>query len=143
MYLIREGDPVTEILFVIWVNLDSCTTDVGCSGFFSSSQTTAGGLCGEELLIWSLNPHSTDSLPLSSRTVKALSDVETFCLSAENMRFIVLQFPTQHSTKLRHRVKFYYGGHGQRATSKQLGGVTDEGRSWLSHLLLLQWILLM
>lgn len=106
MYLIREGDPVTEIFFIIRGYVDSCTTDGGRSGFFSSSQITAGGFCGEELLMWFLDQHPTDSLRSSIRTVKPLSDVETFCLSADNMKFIVLQFPTLRTTKLRHKFKF-------------------------------------
>jgi len=62
-FLICEGVPITEILFVSWGQLDSCTTDSARSGFFNSSQITADVFFGEELLIWFLDQHLTDSLP--------------------------------------------------------------------------------
>jgi cyclic nucleotide gated channel len=35
-YTVREGDPVTEMLFIIRGKLESSTTDGGRTGFFNS-----------------------------------------------------------------------------------------------------------
>ncbi|GMG98810.1 hypothetical protein Nepgr_000650 [Nepenthes gracilis] len=107
-FLVREGDPVKEIFFVIQGYLDSYTTNGGRNGFFNSSRIGQGGFCGEELLTWALDPHpSHDSLPSSTRTIKAISDIETFCLAAEDLKFVVLQFRRLHSRELIHKFRFY------------------------------------
>lgn len=106
-FLIREGDPVTEIFFIIQGHLDSYTTDGGRRGFFDLSKIIPGEFCGEELLISVLDQNLSGSLPTSGRTIKALSDVETFNISAEDLKFVVLQFHTLRSRKLMKRFKFY------------------------------------
>ncbi|GAB4825412.1 hypothetical protein Ancab_008285 [Ancistrocladus abbreviatus] len=107
-FLVREGDPVKEIFFVIQGHLDSYTTDGGRNGFFNSSHIGQGAFCGEELLTWVLAPHlSRNSLPLSTRTIKAVSDVEAFCLVAEDLKFVSLQFRKLHSRELISKFRFY------------------------------------
>ncbi|KAJ6763310.1 CYCLIC NUCLEOTIDE-GATED ION CHANNEL 15-RELATED-RELATED [Salix purpurea] len=69
--IVREGDPVNEMLFVIRGQLESSTTNGGRSGFFNSITLTPGDFCGEELLTWALMPKSSANLPSSTRTVKA------------------------------------------------------------------------
>ncbi|KAL4309836.1 hypothetical protein GQ457_01G019940 [Hibiscus cannabinus] len=54
--IVREGDPVNEMLFIIRGHLDSCTTNGGRTGFFNSSRIGPGDFCGEELLTWALDP---------------------------------------------------------------------------------------
>ena len=44
-YIVREGDPVTEMLFIIRGSLDSTTTDGGRSGFFNSINLGPGDFC--------------------------------------------------------------------------------------------------
>ncbi|KAL2940684.1 putative cyclic nucleotide-gated ion channel 15 [Bienertia sinuspersici] len=106
-FLVREGDPVNEISFIIRGQLDSYTTDNNRSGFFSSAQISSGGFCGEELFTWVLDSCSSDSFPPSTRTIRAISDVETFCLKAEDLKFVASQFHTLHSRNLRHKFKLY------------------------------------
>ncbi|KAI8540465.1 hypothetical protein RHMOL_Rhmol09G0265800 [Rhododendron molle] len=77
--IVREGDPVDEMLFVRRGKLSTVTTDGGRTGFFNSYHLRAGDFCGEELLTWALDPHSSTILPISTRTVQALSEVEAFC----------------------------------------------------------------
>ncbi|CAL5426516.1 unnamed protein product [Camellia sinensis] len=107
MCLVREGDPVDEMLFIIRGNLDSNTTNGGRTGFFSSCSIGPGDFCGEELLTWALDPHLSIRLPSSTRTVKAISEVETFALRAEDLKFVASQFRRLHSKKLRHKFRFY------------------------------------
>lgn len=106
-YIVREGDPVTEMLFIIRGRLDSSTTNGGRTGFFNSITLRPGDFCGEELLTWALLPKSTLNLPSSTRTVRALDEVEAFALRAEDLKFVANQFRRLHSKKLQHTFRFY------------------------------------
>ncbi|XP_052184305.1 protein CNGC15b-like [Diospyros lotus] len=105
--LVREGDPVNEMLFIIRGHLDSYTTNGGRTGFFNSCRIGPGDFCGEELLTWALDPRPSVILPSSTRTVKAISEVEAFALSAEDLKFVASQFRRLHSKQLRHKFRFY------------------------------------
>ncbi|XP_010550110.1 PREDICTED: cyclic nucleotide-gated ion channel 18 [Tarenaya hassleriana] len=106
-YIFREGDPVNEMLFIIRGQLESSTTNGGRSGFFNSITLRPGDFCGEELLTWALMPNSTLNLPSSTRTVRALSEVEAFALSAEDLKFVAHQFKRLQSKKLQHAFRYY------------------------------------
>ncbi|XP_057536847.1 cyclic nucleotide-gated ion channel 17-like isoform X2 [Amaranthus tricolor] len=106
-YIVREGDPVTEMLFIIRGRLESSTTNGGRTGFFNSITLKPGDFCGEELLGWALHPKSSLNLPSSTRTVRALVEVESFALRAEDLKFVANQFRRLHSKKLQHTFRFY------------------------------------
>lgn len=106
-FLVREGDPVNEMLFIIRGVLDSYTTNGGRTGFFNSCKIGAGDFCGEELLTWALDPRPSVILPSSTRTVKAISEVEAFALKADDLKFVAAQFRKLHSKQLRHKFRFY------------------------------------
>ena len=105
--LVREGDPVNEMFFIVRGHLDSCTTNGGRTGFFNSCSIGAGDFCGEELLTWALDPRPNVALPSSTRTVKAITEVEAFALIAEDLQFVAAQFRTLHSKKLRRTLRFH------------------------------------
>lgn len=105
--LVREGDPVTEMLFIIRGHLESCTTNGGRSGFFNSCRLGPGDFCGEELLTWALDPRPSIVLPSSTRTVISISEVEAFALIAEDLKFVAAQFRRLHSKQLRHTFRFH------------------------------------
>ncbi|KAL8167841.1 hypothetical protein V2J09_009340 [Rumex salicifolius] len=104
-FIVREDDPVTEMLFIIRGKLESSTTNGGRTGFFNSIMLGPGDFCGEELLAWALLPKS--ALPSSTRTVRALVEVEAFALSAEDLKFVANQFRRLHSRKLQHTFRLY------------------------------------
>ncbi|XP_048229677.1 cyclic nucleotide-gated ion channel 18 isoform X2 [Ricinus communis] len=106
-YIFSEGDPVNEMLFIIRGTLESSTTNGGRSGFFNSITLRPGDFCGEELLTWALMPNSSAHLPASTRTVKALSEVEAFALQAEDLIFVAQQFKRLQSKKLQHAFRYY------------------------------------
>ncbi|XP_010261582.1 PREDICTED: cyclic nucleotide-gated ion channel 1 [Nelumbo nucifera] len=106
-YIVREGDPVDEMLFIMRGKLWSETTNGGRTGFFNSDYLKAGDFCGEELLTWALDPHSSSNLPISTRTVRALTEVEAFSLMADDLKFVASQFRRLHSKQLRHTFRFY------------------------------------
>ncbi|CAD5188621.1 unnamed protein product [Musa acuminata subsp. malaccensis] len=106
-YILREGDPVDEMLFIIRGRLESITTDGGRSGFFNRSFLKERDFCGEELLTWALDPKSSGNLPTSTRTVKALKEVEAFALNADELKFVAGQFRRLHSRQVQHTFRFY------------------------------------
>ncbi|KAI3731858.1 hypothetical protein L1987_63050 [Smallanthus sonchifolius] len=85
------------------------------TGFYHASNLKAGDLCGEELFSWALD-HKTPQLPFSTRTVKAVTDVQAFALVADDLLFLASQFRSFHSTT------HITGGHGQPATYRLHGG---------------------
>ena len=97
LYIVGEGDPVTEMLFIIREKLESSTPNGGRTGFFMSITLRPGDFCGEELLAWALLPKSTLNFPSSTRTVRALEEVEAFALRAEDLKFVANQFRRLHS----------------------------------------------
>ncbi|XP_066329971.1 cyclic nucleotide-gated ion channel 1-like isoform X3 [Miscanthus floridulus] len=105
--IIREGDPVNEMLFIMRGTLESTTTNGGQTGFFNSNVLKGGDFCGEELLTWALDPTSASNLPVSTRTVKTLSEVEAFALRADDLKFVATQFRRLHSKQLQHTFRFY------------------------------------
>ncbi|KAL3715227.1 hypothetical protein ACJRO7_007030 [Eucalyptus globulus] len=107
MVVVREGDPVNEMIFIIRGHLDSYTTNGGRTGFFNSCRIGPGDFCGEELLTWALDPRPSIILPSSTRTVKAISEVEAFALVAEDLKFVASQFRRLHSKQLRHTFRFH------------------------------------
>ncbi|GMI86912.1 CYCLIC NUCLEOTIDE-GATED CHANNEL 18, cyclic nucleotide-gated channel 18 [Hibiscus trionum] len=106
-YIVREGEPVNEMLFIIRGQLESSTTGGGRTGFFNSITLRPGDFCGEELLTWALMPNSTLNLPLSTRTVRAVSEVEAFSLQADDLQFFAHQFKRLQSKKLQHAFRYY------------------------------------
>ncbi|XP_057836863.1 probable cyclic nucleotide-gated ion channel 6 isoform X3 [Cryptomeria japonica] len=106
-YIVREGDPVDEMLFIIRGHLESVTTNGGRTGFFNRGLLKQGDFCGEELLTWALDPKAGVNLPSSTRTVKALSEVEAFALRAEDLKFVASQFRRLHSRQVQHTFRFY------------------------------------
>ncbi|KAK9071652.1 hypothetical protein SSX86_008081 [Deinandra increscens subsp. villosa] len=106
-YIVREGDPVDEMHFVMRGKLLTTTTNGGRTGFFNSEHLKAGDFCGEELLTWALDPHPSSNLPISTRTVQALEEVEAFALMADDLKFVASQFRRLHSKQLRHTFRFY------------------------------------
>ncbi|KAK7317151.1 hypothetical protein RJT34_01135 [Clitoria ternatea] len=107
-YIMRENEPVEEMLFIMGGRLHTMTSDLGRSSFFNSGYLIDGDFCGEELLTWALDPHSSSNLPLSTRTVQTLSEVEAFTLKADDLKFIASQFRRLYTrSQLGHIFRFY------------------------------------
>nr|AAD23057.1 putative cyclic nucleotide-regulated ion channel protein [Arabidopsis thaliana] len=104
-YIVREGEPVEDMLFIMRGNLISTTTYGGRTGFFNSVDLIAGDSCGD-LLTWALYSLSSQ-FPISSRTVQALTEVEGFVISADDLKFVATQYRRLHSKQLQHMFRFY------------------------------------
>ncbi|KAL3737552.1 hypothetical protein ACJRO7_019141 [Eucalyptus globulus] len=105
--IVRERDPVDEMLFIIRGKLESTTTNGGRTGFFNLVYLKEGDFCGEELLTWALDPNSSSDLPTSTRTVEAITEVEAFALTTYDLKFVASQFRCLHSKQLQHTFRFY------------------------------------
>ncbi|KAK4268874.1 hypothetical protein QN277_022103 [Acacia crassicarpa] len=105
--IIREGDPVDQMLFIMRGNLATTTTNGGRTGFFNSFVIKAGDFCGEELLTWALDPNSSSNLPISTRTVESLSEVEAFALMANDLKHVASQFRRLHNKYIQHTFRYY------------------------------------
>ncbi|KAH7302346.1 hypothetical protein KP509_23G068600 [Ceratopteris richardii] len=105
--IMREGDPVCEMFFIIRGTLDSQTTNGGRTGFFNQLKLEPGHFCGEELLTWVLSHKPGAQLPTSTRTVLAVGEVEAFALTAEDLQFVANQFRRLHSKKIQQTLRFY------------------------------------
>lgn len=101
-FIVHEGDPVDEMLFIIRGKLGSTTTNGGRTGFFNLVYLKEGDFCGEELLTWALDPNSSSDLPTSTRTVEAITEVEAFALTTYDLKFVASQFRCLHSKQLQH-----------------------------------------
>ncbi|KAB1219609.1 Cyclic nucleotide-gated ion channel 1 [Morella rubra] len=106
-YIVREGDPVDEMLFIMRGDLATMTTNGGITGFFNCANLKAGDFCGEELLTWALDPQSSTKFPISTRTVVAQTEVEAFALLAEDLKTVASHFRKLHSKELQHTFRFY------------------------------------
>ncbi|XP_022945924.1 cyclic nucleotide-gated ion channel 1-like isoform X2 [Cucurbita moschata] len=105
--IVREGDPVDEMLFIMRGKLLTTTTNGGRTGFFNSDILMAGDFCGEELLTWGLDPHSSTNLPISTRTVRSLTEVEAFAFKPDDLKIVATQYRRLHSKQLRQIFRFY------------------------------------
>ncbi|KAK7275359.1 hypothetical protein RIF29_16474 [Crotalaria pallida] len=107
-YIIREGHPVDEMLFLTRGKVESFTTSGRINGFPKSYLLMAGDFCGEELLTWALDSDSSSNLPLSTTTVKTLLEVEAFALMVDDLKFIASQFRSRANSKqLQCTFRFY------------------------------------
>ncbi|KAK6789904.1 hypothetical protein RDI58_013704 [Solanum bulbocastanum] len=123
-FIMREGDPVEEMHFLMTGTLSSMTTNGGRTGFFNSVHLKAGDFYGDELLTWALDPHSSSSsLPISTRTVQAVTDIEAFALGADDLKFVASQFRRLHSKQLQHTFKFF----------------SQEWRTWAACFIQVAW----
>lgn len=104
--ILREGDPVNEMFFVIRGQLESMTHNGAQSGLFNYVVLGVGDFCGDELLTWALDPKPQNHLPVSTHTVKALKEVEAFSLSADDLKFVASQFRKLHSRQLQHTFRW-------------------------------------
>ena len=93
--------------FIFRGKLESCTTDGGRKDIFKSMILKPGDFWSEELLTWALLPSSGDSYPLSTRTVRTITEFEAFSLQADDLKFVASTFRMMHSKHLQHIFRFH------------------------------------
>ncbi|XP_059450223.1 cyclic nucleotide-gated ion channel 1-like [Corylus avellana] len=98
-YILREGEPLTAMLFITQGSVCCFKTNNDDSGE-NGEGIVSGAECiekgkfyGEQLLKWGFNGSSPElsDLPISTKTVKALTKVEAFALTANNLKNLVVR----------------------------------------------------
>lgn len=111
--IILEGDPIYEMLFLvqgkIWIYSSKERTNGSANtDYFRDNNNNMskmdhladGDFWGEELVAWALHDHSLSNIPVSTRTVQTLTDVEGFVLTAEDLKSVFIEHEVSSSTKL-------------------------------------------
>ncbi|KDO41170.1 hypothetical protein CISIN_1g0372781mg, partial [Citrus sinensis] len=104
-YIQQEGDPVSEMFFITRGQLLTMkTTNRKRTGVYLQ----AGDFFGEELLMWALETQSSsENLPISTRTVRTLTEVEGLALMADDLKFAASRFRQMNGEQLEHILRFY------------------------------------
>ncbi|XP_031270727.1 cyclic nucleotide-gated ion channel 1-like [Pistacia vera] len=96
--IVREGDPIDEMLFVLQGNLwtyssrGTATTPRRTDHHPSEQDILEeGDFFGEELVAWARDDASPSNLPISTRTLQAVTNVDAFVLMAYDLRKILIK----------------------------------------------------
>ncbi|KAH9677242.1 cyclic nucleotide-gated ion channel 1 [Citrus sinensis] len=92
--IIREGDPIDEMIFVLkgklWTysSRNVTTTTASNSRRSRENHLEDGDFFGKELIAWAQD-ESSSNLPISNKTIQALTDVEAFTLIADDLKHVL------------------------------------------------------
>ncbi|KAK1576319.1 hypothetical protein Q3G72_012880 [Acer saccharum] len=90
-YIVRKDDPVDEMLFIMRGELLSWGSNGRDRNLSEAEYLTE--FCGEELSSWAIDPQSLpDQRPLSTSTIKTLTEVEAFALMADDLKEVFTKF---------------------------------------------------
>lgn len=104
--MIREGDPVQRMVFVVRGHLKS--SQCLSKGMVATSTLGPGSFLGDELLSWCLRRPFVDRLPASSATFECVEPSEAFSLEAPDLRFITEHFRYKFANeRLKRTARFY------------------------------------
>lgn len=104
--IIREGDPVQRMVFVVKGQIRSSQR---LSGEMTATCTLGpGNSLGDELLSWCLHRPFADHLPVSSATFECVEATEAFGLDATQLRYITEHFRYKFAIERLKRTARYY-----------------------------------
>ncbi|XP_042503000.1 cyclic nucleotide-gated ion channel 2-like [Macadamia integrifolia] len=107
--IIREGDPVQRMVFVMRGQLQS--SQKLSKGMVSTCKLGPGSFLGDELLSWCLRRPFIDRLPASSATFVCVEATEAFGLDAHHLRFITEHFRYRFANERLKRTARYYSSN--------------------------------
>ncbi|XP_043723205.1 cyclic nucleotide-gated ion channel 2-like [Telopea speciosissima] len=107
--IIREGDPVQRMVFVVSGQLQSSQTL--SKGMVATCKLGPGSFLGDELLSWCLRRPFIDRLPASSATFVCVEATEGFGLDAQHLRFITEHFRYKFANESLKRTARYYSSN--------------------------------
>ncbi|TXG71130.1 hypothetical protein EZV62_006065 [Acer yangbiense] len=98
-YIVRKDDPVDEMLFIMHGELLSWGSNGRDRNLSEAEYLTE--FCGEELSSWAIDPQSSsDQRPLSTSTIKTLTEVEAFALMADDLKDVFTKFKLRFRKRL-------------------------------------------
>ncbi|KAJ0099968.1 hypothetical protein Patl1_20331 [Pistacia atlantica] len=106
-HIICEGDPIDELLFIVHGKLWTYTSKAKTISSSSAYHLKDGDFCGEELIAWALDEPLSSNLPMSTRTIQALTKVEAFALLANDLKNVYKLFKRLNRTQLQHAFRYY------------------------------------
>lgn len=93
--IVREGDPISEIIFLLNGELWTYTSRATDQCNNEKDHLKDGDFFGKELFTWVQGLQADDShtsrLPASTKSVKALTNVEAFHLTAYDLKNIFIK----------------------------------------------------
>ncbi|XP_031251291.1 cyclic nucleotide-gated ion channel 1-like [Pistacia vera] len=91
--IVREGEPISEILFVLRGEIWTYTSSRGMdnSNNNKTDYVKEGGYFGKELVDWVKDPSS--NFPISTRNVLVVKQVEAFVLTAYDLKHVLIDNP--------------------------------------------------
>ncbi|KAL3526562.1 hypothetical protein ACH5RR_011218 [Cinchona calisaya] len=107
--IIREGDPVQGIVFIVRGRVKSNQTL--SKGMVATSILEPGGFLGDELLSWCLRRPFMDRLPASSATFTCTESTEAFGLNAHDLQYITDHFRYKFNNERLKRTARYYSSN--------------------------------
>ncbi|XXG81262.1 hypothetical protein AAC387_Pa09g1939 [Persea americana] len=107
--IIREGDPVQRMVFIIRGQLKSSQTL--SKGMVATCILGPGNFLGDELFSWCLRRPFMDRLPASSATFICVEETEAFGLDAQHLRYITDHFRYKFANERLKRTARYYSSH--------------------------------
>ncbi|KAJ4973937.1 hypothetical protein NE237_007111 [Protea cynaroides] len=107
--IIREGDPVQRMVFVVQGHLQSSQTL--SKGMVATCTLGPGSFLGDELLSWCLRRPFIDRLPSSSATFICVEATEAFGLEVQNLRYITEHFRYKFANERLKRTARYYSSN--------------------------------
>lgn len=99
--IIRGGDPIDEMLFVVKGKLRIYTDDRRSRNVYLKD----GDFCGEELVSWYRADPNSSNLPRSTKTIQVLTDVEAFALLADDLQNVFIRRHMARSVMIHLRYK--------------------------------------
>lgn len=108
-YIFQERGTVDAMHFIAQGRLMRLTTYGATTEAFLYRYLGYGDNCGEELITWAFDPHSSPiELPSSIATVQSLSKVLALVLKADDLKLIASQFRHLHDIHhARHTFRVY------------------------------------
>lgn len=88
--ILREGDPVQRMLFIVRGHLQS--SQKLTRGLVSECMLGPGNFCGDELMSWCLRKPFLERLPPSYATFTSLEATEAFGLDAQDLKYVTEHF---------------------------------------------------
>ncbi|OAY67587.1 Cyclic nucleotide-gated ion channel 2 [Ananas comosus] len=107
--VIREGDPVQRMIFVVRGHLKS--SQCLSKGLVATCTLGPGNFLGDELLSWCLRRPFVDRLPASSATFVCVEPTEAFGLDAHHLRYITEHFRYKFANEKLKRTARYYSSN--------------------------------
>ncbi|GAY45509.1 hypothetical protein CUMW_090010 [Citrus unshiu] len=93
-YVLREGNPIDQMLFVLhdklWTYTSRSIAGSSSNSGNPNNHLEDGDFSGEELIAWAKADRDSSNLPLSTKTIQALTKVEAFLLMADYLKQVLL-----------------------------------------------------